>query len=140
MNLFIQIKNGQPINHPAFENNLIEVFGVIPDNWKPFIRIEQPLDLLTSPFQTAINIYTLSSDNITWKDTWIALEMTENEKATLIENTQAHPPFINAILDTITLQWNKPSKPIDGNNYTFDWATGTWVILDTPDNSNILIT
>ena len=140
MNLYIQIENGQPVNHPAFEDNLIEAFGVIPDNWKPFARIEQPLNLLTSPFQTTINTYTLSSDGITWKDTWTALEMTENEKAELIKNTQAKPPFTNAILDTITLQWSKPSKPIDGKNYTFDFDTGTWVILDTPDNSNIPIT
>lgn len=33
MNLFIQIKDGMPINYPAFEDNLIEAFGRVPDDW-----------------------------------------------------------------------------------------------------------
>ena len=42
MNLYIEIENGQTKNHPALEHNLIESFGVIPENWEPFIRIEKP--------------------------------------------------------------------------------------------------
>jgi len=131
MILYIQIENGQPVNHPAFEDNLLQAFGAIPDNWKPFNRIEQPIDLLTNPFQTAVNTYTLGSDGV-WFDSWAALDMTEAEKAALIATTEANPPYPNAILDTATLQWGKPPKPTDGQNYKFNFITGTWDILDAP--------
>lgn len=40
--LYIQIENGQPVNHPAFATNLIEAFGQVPNNWEPFIRVQNP--------------------------------------------------------------------------------------------------
>jgi hypothetical protein len=43
MNLYIEVENNLPKNHPAFENNLIEAFGNIPDNWVLFNRIDIPL-------------------------------------------------------------------------------------------------
>jgi hypothetical protein len=43
MSLFIEIENNQPKNHPAFEENLIQAFEKVPENWVPFIRIEQPV-------------------------------------------------------------------------------------------------
>jgi len=67
MNLYIQVENGKPINHPAFEDNLIQAFGSIPANWKPFKRIPQP-----SP--NAVCTYTLSLDGKTWQDTWTITE------------------------------------------------------------------
>ena len=42
MNLYIETENGQPKNHPAFEDNLIQAFGDIPEHWVPFERIERP--------------------------------------------------------------------------------------------------
>ena len=42
MNLYIEVENDLPKNHPAFENNLIEAFGEIPSNWVPFIRVDIP--------------------------------------------------------------------------------------------------
>ena len=42
MNLYIETENGQPKNHPAFEENLIQAFGEVPFNWIPFTRVEKP--------------------------------------------------------------------------------------------------
>ena len=77
MKLYIQIENGQPVNHPAFEQNLIEVFGIIPDNWEPFNRIERPM----------CNVYEIVSEeptyekiNQVWTDVWAVRDMTEEEK------------------------------------------------------------
>jgi hypothetical protein len=33
MKLYIETENGWVKNHPAFENNLLEAFGSIPENW-----------------------------------------------------------------------------------------------------------
>jgi len=132
MNLYIQIENGQPINHPAFEDNLQEAFGSVPSNWAPFNRTQQPNGLLTTPFQTAQCTYALSSDGVTWEDVWIAVDMTEAEKSALIAERQANPPGPNLTLNTTTLQWTpNTAKPIDGQKYRWDTPTGTWVVIPT---------
>lgn len=135
MNLYIQIENGQPINHPAFEDNLIHAFGSIPSNWEPFTRIDQPLDLLTTPFQKAEFSYALGPDGKTWQDVWTAIEMTDDEKSSLIAQKQANPPFLNAILDTATLKWKPPQKPNDGKSYAFNFTIGAWAeVAPKPDD------
>ena len=52
MNLYIQIENNQPINHPAFEENLLQAFGAIPAHWEPFVRVERPLPTLYQMFDS----------------------------------------------------------------------------------------
>jgi len=134
MALFIQIQNGQPVNHPVYDFNLIQAYGQIPQGWAMFNRIEQPAGLITSPFQTAQCTYALSSDGVTWEDVWTAVEMTDAEKATLIAETQAKPPGPNVTLNTTTLVWTpNVAKPTDGQKYYWNWTTGEWVVAtDTP--------
>jgi hypothetical protein len=128
MALFIQIKDGQPVDHPVYDFNLVQVYGQIPTNYVAFNRVQQPAELLTSPFQTAQSSYALSSDGVTWEDVWTAVEMSADEKSALIASTQANPPGPNVTLDTTTLTWNpNTSKPSDGQKYYWDWAQGIWV-------------
>lgn len=78
MNLYIQVENGQTVNHPALEENLIQAFGSVPSNWEPFDRIEKPV----------IDVYEiLESDEPTykkvngiWTDVWHVRQMTPEEK------------------------------------------------------------
>ena len=128
-NLYIKIVDDQPYRNPVLESNLLQVFGSIPDGWAPFNRIQQPTDILTNPFQVAVNTYTLSSDGVTWQDTWTTRDMTADEKSALIASYQNNPPGPNMTLDTSTLQWspNTP-KPTDGQQYRWDLANGIWVI------------
>lgn len=135
-NLYIQIENGQPINHPVYDFNLVHVFGNIPEGWVLFNRIEEPVGLLTSPFQKAVNTYGLSSDNVTWEDKWSAVEISDEEKASLIAEKQANPPYPNAVLDTSNLTWIRPAKPTDNQNYLFNYKTGIWTVVPVrPDSS-----
>ena len=46
MNLYIETENGATKNHPAFEENLIQAFGSIPEHWEAFIRVEKPIPSL----------------------------------------------------------------------------------------------
>ena len=128
-NLYIQIENGQTVNHPTTEENLLQAFGSIPSNWSPFTRIFQPQDLLTSPFKKAVNTYGLSSDGITWQDVWTSVEMTSDEKQALIAGIQANPPWLNAVLDTEKLIWKRPPAPQDGKNYLFNFQTSEWEVV-----------
>ena len=76
--LYIQIKNNQPVNHPAFEENLIAAFGHVPIGWEIFNRIEFPeletfqvLEIPKPPYQKI---------NGVWTDAWFVREMTIEEK------------------------------------------------------------
>jgi hypothetical protein len=79
MNLYIETENGAAKNHPAFEDNLIQAFGSIPEHWEPFARVVRP----TGVYQV------LESENVTyakvngvWTDVWAVRDMTEEEKTT----------------------------------------------------------
>ncbi|NBU72775.1 MAG: hypothetical protein EBS53_15255 [Bacteroidetes bacterium] len=79
MNLYIEIIDGQTINHPAFEDNLLNAFGSIPAHWEPFVRVERPTlgvyDVLES------NEPTYEKVNGVWTDVWSIRAMTNVEKA-----------------------------------------------------------
>ena len=80
MNLYIETdSNGNPINHPAFEDNLLQAFGAIPAHWEPFNRVERPklsiyqvLDSQESTYQKIDGV---------WADVWTVRDMTAEEKA-----------------------------------------------------------
>jgi hypothetical protein len=78
MNLYIQIENGQPINHPALEENLIEAFGEIPNGWEKFVRVEPPTLEFNQTFEDPHVVY----DNINgiWTDVFQIRELTAEEQ------------------------------------------------------------
>jgi hypothetical protein len=78
MNLYIEIENGVTKNHPAFESNLIEAFGSIPQNWELFVRVERPIAGLYQVFNQPESIYT-KIDGV-WTDVWQLRDMTAEEK------------------------------------------------------------
>lgn len=80
MNLYIEIKDGQPINHPAFEDNLIQALGSVPSHWEPFIRVERPVLGIHEVLNSEIPTY--EKVNGTWTDVWSIREMTAEEKET----------------------------------------------------------
>lgn len=86
MNLYIQIENNQPINHPAFENNLIQVFGTIPEGWEPFTRVDRSTIGIYQVLESEEPVY--AKVNGTWSDVWSVRDMTAEEKATMQQNVR----------------------------------------------------
>lgn len=78
MKLYIEIQNGEAINHPAFEDNLIQVFGSIPNNWENFVRVEKPILSVYQVFDSETPIYKKIDD--VWSDFWLIRDMTNEEK------------------------------------------------------------
>ena len=80
MNLYIETENGLVKNHPAFEDNLLEAFGSIPNQWESFLRIERPTlgvyEVLTAEEPTYEKV------NGVWSDVWHKRDMTAEEKMT----------------------------------------------------------
>ena len=154
MNLYIQIENAQPVNHPAFEDNLIEAFGSIPDYWEPFVRIENPVVNAYQILESTESTY--QKVNGVWTDVWQLRDMTAEEKNakqqavktawanrpqssnwsawTFDEDTCAYHPPIPRPTDRIVIwsgannDWvDLPQKPDDGKAYRLDFYTSSWV-------------
>jgi hypothetical protein len=86
MNLYIQMQNGQPWQHPLLEDNVLQAWpGIdlnnLPDNLARFRRIQQPgADVLpVGNFQVAVCSYELAGDGI-YEDTWTVREMDDDEQ------------------------------------------------------------
>lgn len=78
MNLYIQVENGQTVNHPAYERNLLQAFGSIPDTWEPFTRVERPVPGIYQVLESDEAVYA-KVDGV-WADVWTVRELTAEEK------------------------------------------------------------
>lgn len=78
MNLYIETENGVVKNHPAFEENLIQAFGLIPEHWEPFVRVDRPTLNLFEILDREEPTYE-KVDGV-WTDVWHKRDMTDDEK------------------------------------------------------------
>ena len=155
MNLYIQLKDAVPVNHPATEENLIQVFGSVPSDWVPFDRVNKPTPGLYQVLDSQESTYGLV--NGVWSDIWTLRDMIADEKAaaqqsvkdawverpnaenftawTYDEATNSYIPptpkpegdFVWRGLDN---SWAAvPQKPTDGQTYKLDLATVSWVVV-----------
>jgi hypothetical protein len=154
MNLYIQTENGQTVNHPALESNLIAAFGGVPDHWKPFVRVERPAIGIYEVLESELPAYQLV-DGV-WTDVWSVRPMTDEEKTAkqqavidawaLIPNAfnftawvldeanlRMVPPIPRPVEEGKIFRWSgadnnwkeAPAKP--EGQYVFDFAEWTWV-------------
>lgn len=82
MRLFIQIENGQPIQHPIMEKNLLQAFpGTdienLPERFANFVRVPQPILPPYYIFDPSNSIYEWHNGYV--KDVWSFRPMTEKE-------------------------------------------------------------
>lgn len=134
MKLYIEIENNQPKNHPAFENNLLEAFGEIPEHWVPFVRVGCP----------ALNVYeiydgaTYEIVNGVYTDVHHIRNMTVDEKLNLQnavkQNWNTTSNYLSWIFDEETCKFIPPiSYPSDGQNYIWDEETLNWIKFIPPE-------
>jgi hypothetical protein len=124
MNLYIQIENGNPVNHPAFEDNLIQVFGSVPDNWEPFLRVT-PLN--PDVYEVLENVYSKVDDM--WTDIYTLRSMTAEEiadKQQAVRAEWASQPdasnFTTWVLDEETCSMIPPIPIPDEAGKVFQWS------------------
>jgi hypothetical protein len=136
MELFIQIRNGQPFEHPILGDNFRQAFPDIdvnnlPPEFAKFERVERPI---LGVYQVMVQddpTYELV-DGI-WKDVWSVRPMTDQEKSDKISQYRLNPPFPSWTLDENTLLYSPPTPmPIDDNKYIWDEKTLTWINVKLP--------
>lgn len=138
MNLYIEIENDLPKNHPALEENLLQAFGNVPNNWVPFERIAKPLVAVYEVFDDTQPEYLLV-DGV-YKDVWTPRPMDEAEKIAKQQREKdrwASLPnrenFTAWVFDEVTCSYIPPvSKPDDGKLYQWDGAVNNWVEVSPP--------
>ena len=138
MKLYIQIENGQPVNHPALEENLMQAFNVIPDNWIAFERIERPQIGVYDLFDQDYPEYQLV-DGI-YKDVWLIRPMNELEKTAkqqVVKDRWDSLPnrenFTAWVFDEVTCSYIPPvPRPDDGKLYKWDGTVNNLVEVSPP--------
>lgn len=157
MKLYIQIENAQPVNHPAFEDNLIQAFSEVPANWELFVRVERPVPGIYEVLDSEMPTYE-KVDGV-WTDVWALRPMTAEEKAarqqavkdawaardqsenwsawTFNEETCQYDPPIprpEPVEGEIVFwsgaenDWKvAPAYPQDDKRYKFDFSAWAWV-------------
>ena len=131
MNLYIETENGQFKNHPAYEENLIQAFGQIPEHWELFIRLEAPVLSAYQVFKDPRVTYEKVSG--VWTDVFHIRNMTEEEKNTKQQQVKEYwagmpnrDNFTAWVFDENICEYVPPT-PRPNNNCRWDGATNSWV-------------
>lgn len=136
MNLYIQIVDGNIINHPILESNLKQIFPNIDLNdsncgYIPFERIPEPtLGVYEVNEGSTYNIV----DGVA-KDVWNIRAMTEEEKTSKQEEVKTswnESGFSSWIFNDETCSFEPPTPYPDGDgNYEWNEETTTWDSVDS---------
>jgi hypothetical protein len=132
MELFIQIRNGQPFEHPIFADNFRQAFPNIDTNNLPaefarFVRVEAPAVGVyeknqTVSYQLVDGVYT---------DVFSVEQMTTEEiaaKQQAAKDAWATNEFVSWIFNAATCAYEAPTPyPTDGKIYQWDELTTAWV-------------
>lgn len=139
MELFIQIRDGQPFEHPIFGDNFREAFpdvdvSNLPPEFARFERIEQPHAAGT--FEVAETSYQWIDGIV--KDVWTVRPMTDEECTKKLQDLTDRA---NATVEWMKnmAQQNADSAPSEAAKQAWlDFITelNAWVLID-PENPNI---
>jgi hypothetical protein len=138
INFFIQVENGQTVNHPAFESNLIQAFGEIPKNWERFVRVDCPVATMYQVFDTIDPTY--QKINGVWTDVWSLRDMTAEEiaaKQQQVKDDWSSLPnrdnFTTWQFNEATCSFEPPVPYPETGNYRWSGADNTWVEVTLPE-------
>jgi hypothetical protein len=132
MKLFIQIRNGQPFEHPILENNFREAFPTVDINNLPpeFARFER----FQPPSLGVYEVYTTTYERVgdMYTDVHKIRLMSAEEKTAKQQETKtawaAGPNFASWVFDEEQCAYISPIPyPKDGNAYRWDEPTVSWI-------------
>ena len=134
MNLYIQLQNGEPVNHPILEDNLKQAFPGIDLNNLPetFARFERVVPTMLGVYEISEGVtYEWVDDMV--KDVHHRRAMTTEERTAKQDTVKAdwqQTGFASWIFNEETCAFDPPSPyPTDGKSYVWDEPTTSWVEL-----------
>jgi hypothetical protein len=132
MRLFIRVVDGQPFEHPIFEDNMIQAFpGIdldnLPAEFALFERVPQPP---MGPYEKS-RTCTYEWDGGVVKDVWHLETMNEEErliKQGLVKSEWQKYGFPSWVFNAETCSFDPPVPyPSDGISYNWDEGSNSWV-------------
>lgn len=133
MNLFIEIEDGRPKNHPAYEDNLIQAFGSIPSHWESFTRVERPT---CGAYEVLTAEPTYEKVNGVWTDVWHKRDMTTEEKTakqqvviTMFNDSEYASNWSAWTFDEAICEMVPPiprPEPVEGTHVAWCGADNNW--------------
>lgn len=132
MELFIQIRDGQPYEHPIFGDNFREAFPHIDVNNLPpeFARFERvPDPEVATTYQVDVASYQWVDGVV--KDVWSVREMTQEEKAQKIQKRSDDTcKFVNSCKQTAQTKIDSNTGAAQEAWQTYLQALNAWVLID----------
>jgi len=136
MNLYIQLQNGEPINHPIVEDNLRQAFPEMDlDNLpETFARFERVLGTGVGTYEVSEGATYEWVDGVV-KDVHHVRAMTAEERTAKQDAVktawQQSNGFASWIFDEDQCRFLPPlAYPEDGHQYYWDEPTVNWVKID----------
>ena len=133
MNLYIQLENGKPVNHPIVEENLRQAFPEMDLNNLPdtFARFERVVPTMLGIYEVSEGSTYEWADGVV-KDVHHRRAMTEEERTAKQDVTKAewqqNNGFASWIFNEETCRFEAPVPyPEDGKFYVWDEPTLSWV-------------
>lgn len=133
MNLYIRLKNGQPFEHPIFEDNFRQAFPQVDLNSLPewvakFTRVSIPE---ISPYEVYEGVTYQWVDGVV-ADVHAVRQMTSDEKIAKQNQAKSNwvifPNWSSWTFNEELCRYQPPApRPDDGKNYRWDEPTVSWV-------------
>lgn len=131
MRLFIRLVDGEPVEHPLIDDNLVDAYpGIdldnLPENFANFERVPKPV---TGVYQVYEGATYVKFDNV-YKDVHHFREMTPEEKQAKIDQAHTFKPYDSWIFNEEFCAFFPPSPyPEDGNKYIWNEQTTSWELV-----------
>jgi hypothetical protein len=127
MNLYIQLENGEPINHPYYESNLRMVYPELDletsPNYCKFIRVNKPFcnwdEVVEGPEYKII-------DGICY-DVWTVNKISDEKRQEMLDKLAAENPYPSWTVDTINHDLIPPVPQPEQGEWTWDESTLSWI-------------
>lgn len=137
MELYIQLVDGQPHEHPIHGENLREAFPNIdtsnlPSNFARFIRVEAPT---LGPYERNLSVrYELGSDGVC-RDVWSCDQFSDAERLEKQNAVKAAWAaglnYASWVFNETTCQYEPPiAPPTDGGLYEWDEGSVSWIAVE----------
>jgi hypothetical protein len=133
--LFLKVVDGQPIENPVYESNLIQVYGYVPPEYQPFTRVQQNVTPLI--YENVTDTYQTVDGQ--WQDVWVISEQTTEQKAATTAQinaegvAQQQQLIINANAKIVTLTAEGDTQGVEVWN-TYLTSLNAWTM--PPINPN----
>lgn len=137
MELYIQVVNNQPVNHPIIKENLLQVFPNIDlENSTDYVKFERVQKPSEGPYVKSITShYEFVGDVV--KDVWVEEMMSAAEileKQNQVKAAWEQNGFASWTFNEETCSFDPPiSYPNDGNEYAWNENIGNWEVVPVPD-------